>query len=612
MYAIQRKKELTLMSRLPDAAWQKTASFPDWKGEADNSLAMNSMMSFLGYHGQGTLWLDAAPEVTSFDLFINTDAYDTAGLGAGIHQLDFSASAVDGINTLQITNIQPRCLKNAVTVYIPYPTVLDGDFASSGIRPEAMRLVSDLFASDIAHGFPSAQLAIIRNGRLVYENAWGRVNSYRPDGAPDETSPAVTPDTLYDLASVTKMASANLALQKLVTDGKLDVNARVVDILGPAFAEDAIEIHFAGYPYPGLDTVKAWKASLTVRDVLCHQAGFPADPQYHNLRFDAARRGYDPNAVNPLYSGSDHSLRTRENTFRMLCKTPLMYRPGTETVYSDADYILLGFIVEAVAGQRLDEYLRDTFWRPMGLTRVAFNPLENGFAPSDCAATELNGNTRDGRISFPGIREYTLQGQVHDEKAWYAMAGVSGHAGLFACARDLAKLGSLMLTGGWGEHRFFSQTVIDLFTAPKSAEMSNWGLGWWRQGEDKRPWYFGTQAPSITIGHQGWTGTLLMIDPSRQLVIAYLTNKINSPVEKNGNAIRFSGSDFTASTLGFVPQILSIGMDSDKDVTAQLTSLLTDLVRESRKLIPEGAEDGHPTVLNVKSKEAVLGKWLRK
>ena len=597
------------MSMLPNATWQKTASFPDWKGEPDNSLAMNSMLGFLGYHGQGALWLDVAPEVEGFELYINTDAYDTTLLGPGAHCVDFSASAVDGVNTLQVTNIRPGNLRNAVTVYIPYPVVLPGAFAESGIRPEAMRLVEDVIASDVAHGFPSASLAIIRNGRLVYENAWGRLNAYHPDGTANADSPATTPDTMYDLASVTKMLSANLALQKLVTDGKLNVNARVVDILGPAFAEDIIEIHYAGYDYPGLETVKQWKAGLTVRDVLCHQAGFPADPQYHNVCFDEARRTYDPAAVNPLYSGSDHSMATREATFRMLCKTPLMYRPGTETVYSDADYILLGFIAEALTGKQLDEYLRETFWRPMGLNRIAFNPLENGFTPQDCAATELNGNTRDGRISFPGIRKYTLQGQVHDEKAWYAMGGVSGHAGMFACARDVAKLGHLMLTGGWGEHRFFSQTVIDLFTAPKSAEMSNWGLGWWRQGEDKRPWHFGTQAPSITIGHQGWTGTLLMIDPSRQLVIAYLTNKINSPVEKQNSPIRFSGNEYTASTLGFVPQILSVGMDTEKDVTRQLTSLLGDMVRESKKLIPENAEPDHPAMLNANSKEAVLKSW---
>ncbi|MBR3018525.1 MAG: serine hydrolase [Clostridia bacterium] len=597
------------MARLPDGTWQKIASFPDWKGEVDNSLAMNSMIGFLGYRGQGTIWLDIAPEVKGFQLYINSDAYETNALGAGVHRLDYSASAVNGMNTLQISNIQPYGIQNAVTVYIPYPAVIHGDFSASGIRPEAMRLITDLITSDIAHGFPSAQMAIIRNGQLVYENAWGKMNAYHPDGTPNEDSRGVTPDTMYDLASVTKMMSANLALQKLVTDGKLDVNRRVTDILGAAFAEDILEIHFSGYPYPGLDTVKAWKSSLTVRDVLCHQAGFPADPQYHNLRFDAARRGYDPSAVNPLYSGSDHSEQTRKETFRALCKTPLMYRPGTETVYSDADYILLGFIVEKITGKRLDVYLREVFWEPMGLTRISYNPLENGFTANDCAATELNGNTRDHRIAFPGIREYTLQGQVHDEKAWYAMAGVSGHAGLFACARDLAKLGSLMLTGGWEEHRFFSQTVIDLFTAPKSTEMGNWGLGWWRQGEDRRPWHFGTQSPSMTIGHQGWTGTLLMIDPSRQLVIAYLTNKINSPVEKTEQTIRFSGSDYTASTLGFVPQILSIGMDTQKDVTKQLLSLLADMAKESRKMIPVDASPDHPAALNARSKEKVLEKW---
>ena len=81
------------MPLLPNSEWQKAVSFPDWKGEPDNSLAMNSMISFLGYHGQGTLWLDVAPAVEGFKLYINTDAYDTAALGPGAHRVDFSASA---------------------------------------------------------------------------------------------------------------------------------------------------------------------------------------------------------------------------------------------------------------------------------------------------------------------------------------------------------------------------------------------------------------------------------------------------------------------------------------------------------------------------------------
>ena len=235
--------------------------------------------------------------------------------------------------------------------------------------------------------------------------------------------------------------------------------------------------------------------------------------------------------------------------------------------------------------------------------------------PDDCAATELNGNTRDHLLDFPGFRTYTLQGEVHDEKAWYSMMGVSGHAGLFANASDLAKLASVMLSGGYGEHRFFSRNVMDQFTAPKRESTGNWGLGWWRQGDNQRVWYFGTQAASGTFGHQGWTGTLVMIDPARQLVIVYLTNKINSPVtdaEKDAN--RFDGNWYTASTLGFVPQILSMGMDMDMDISAQLLDLSADMAVESLKLIPEDVvmTETHPSVRNAESKKELFEKMAEK
>ena len=301
---------------------------------------------------------------------------------------------------------------------------------------------------------------------------------------------------------------------------------------------------------------------------------------------------------------------TREDTLRAIFKTPLIYEPGSKTVYSDVDYMLLTYVVEKITGRRLDDYMKETFYDPLGLDLVTFLPLENGFAADDCAATELNGNTRDGSVFFPGIRTETLQGQVHDEKAWYCMGGVAGHAGLFASAGDLAKLAAVMLTGGYGEHRFFSRDVMDMFTAPKSFDFGQWGLGWWREGDDKRVWYFGTQSSSDTVGHQGWTGTLVMIDPSRDLVVVYLTNKINSPVtDPVQNRNGFSGSCFTASTLGFVPQILSIGMDRDTDISGQLLDLLADMAAESLKKIPESAGADHPYVRNALSKISVLRKW---
>ena len=278
-------------------------------------------------------------------------------------------------------------------------------------------------------------------------------------------------------------------------------------------------------------------------------------------------------------------------------------------LYSDVDYIILCFVIERVTGQRLDAYMEENFYGPLGLDHITFLPLENGFTPEDCAATELNGNTRDGHVSFDRIRTQTLRGEVHDELAWYCMEGVSGHAGLFANAADLARLASVMLTGGYGERRFFARNVIDLVTAPKAFSFGQWGLGWWREGDDQRAWYFGTQSAPDTVGHQGWTGTLVMIDPSRDLVIAYLTNKINTPITDAANLNAFDGGCYTASTLGFVPQLLSIGMDGGADVSAQLLDLAADMAAESLRLIPEAAGADHPYVKNALSKLAVLRAW---
>ncbi|MEE1109255.1 MAG: serine hydrolase, partial [Lachnospiraceae bacterium] len=101
-----------------------------------------------------------------------------------------------------------------------YPVIHKGTPEEAGIREEALSFISDIIETDIKNGFTSAQLAVIRNGRLVYENAWGRTSSFHKDGTPDTDSAPVTTDTLYDLASVTKMFSVNYALQKLLTDGK--------------------------------------------------------------------------------------------------------------------------------------------------------------------------------------------------------------------------------------------------------------------------------------------------------------------------------------------------------------------------------------------------------
>lgn len=596
-------------------------SFPDWKGYTDDTLAMNSMFSFPGYHGQGELYIRISDKVESFRMYVNGHAVDVSGLGSdSLWKLDISSCAVNGQNTIQVSNIIPSDAKDAVTVYISYPVVLEGTPREEGIRPETLELISELIKTDIEYGFTSAQLSVIRNGRLVYENAWGRTNSYLPDGTPCTDSAPVTTDTLYDLASVTKMFSVNYAIQKLLTDGMIDLDAKITDFLGEEFATRAENITTDKNgdkkdPDSLIDikTIRKWKSKLTIRDLLRHQGGFPGDVAYYAPKlFKQNLKEGETYPGNPMFAGNGADEETRQATIEMICKTPLDYEPGTKTVYSDIDYMILGLVVENVTGEDLDTWLKKNFYEPLGLSHITYNPLKNGFSPDDCAATELNGNTRDRLLNFEGYRTRTLQGEVHDEKAWYCMAGVSGHAGLFSNATDLAKLASLMLSGGYGNTGFFSRNVIDMFTAPKSEDAANWGLGWWRQGDGQRVWYFGTQASSRTIGHQGWTGTLVMIDPDRQLIIVYLTNKINSPVtDKHKNANKFDGGWYTASTLGFVPQILSIGMDSNDDITDQLKSLVEDMAEEAKKLIPEGVspDSDHPAAKNARSKEQLLSDY---
>ena len=429
--------------------WQGEPVFPNWKGYTDDTLAMNHMYTFVGYAGQGTLCVEPEAGVTGFNLFVNNRQINTAAMAAGgVWNVDISGQTINGRNTIQVGGIRPRGKK--VTVRVGYPTVQEGSLQDVGIDRDALELLEQIVQADVNNGFPSAQMAIVKNGKLVYQNAWGKVNSYNPDGTPKTDSPAVTNDTLYDLASNTKMYTANYALQYLVTQGKANLDSRLVDLLGSAFVEDTIDITYNGYENPGLKVNKQWKAELTLRDILRHQAGFPADPQYHNDSFDQCAQKTVPGATNVLFSGWDGSAATRAATLKSIFKTPLMYKPGTKTVYSDVDYMLLAFAIEAITGKGLDAFLKETFWDPMGLTHTTYNPLLNGFAANDCAATELNGNTRDGAISFTGVRTATIQGQVHDEKCYYAMGGISGHAGLFSNATELAKLASVMITGGYG------------------------------------------------------------------------------------------------------------------------------------------------------------------
>lgn len=401
---------------------------------------------------------------------------------------------------------------------------------------KAFDLIDRIVKNDIAFGLPSAQIAVMKDGEFLFEKAWGK---------------GVSKDTLFDLASNTKPYSVVYMTQYLVSRGLLDIDTPIVELAGDAFSDEVLDISYTDKEAERVDleTQKRWKREITVRDVLCHRAGIPETPAFL-FRKDYKFAGADEN---PLYVGYDASAEARSKVFDALCRMPLYYEPGTKVMYSDTGYILLSLLIEKITGEGMQELLSRYFWKPLGLKHITYNPLNNGFRKEDCAPTELHGNTRDGSVFFDGIRTELIRGQVHDEAAYHVMAGVSGHAGIFANAHDLAILANVMIDNAG----YFSDDTIRLFTGPASEEHDEWGLGWYRQGNHKRDKYFSGLAGEDTIGHQGWTGTLTVIDPREKLVIVILTNKRNTSVtDPHTDKNEFDGNKYTTAKLGFAAKII--------------------------------------------------------
>nr|WP_318384313.1 penicillin binding protein PBP4B [uncultured Enterobacter sp.] len=401
-----------------------------------------------------------------------------------------------------------------------YPVLNGADPARAGFNVQKLTEMDARINEQIAAGYPGLNLLVVKDAKVVWQKAYGYAKKY--DGSTLMPTPVrATTNTMYDLASNTKMYATNFALQKLVFEKKLNVN-------------DLISAHIPGFADRPGDRITG-KNRLRIADLLHHTGGFPADPQYPNQR-----------VARDLFS------QDKATTLEMIKRTPLSYPPGTQHVYSDVDYMLLGFIIESVTGMPLDKYVETQIFQPLGVTRTVFNPLKKGFSRQRIAATELNGNTRDGAITFPGIRTKTIWGEVHDEKAWYSMGGVSGHAGLFSTTHDIAVLMQTMLNGGgYGSVQVFDRATVEDFTR-SSKEDATYGLGWRVNGNASMQGIFGHHASAQTYGHTGWTGTLTLIDPVNQLAIVILGNRPHSPVADKTNPNVFESGRLPISTYGWV------------------------------------------------------------
>ncbi|WP_308654454.1 penicillin binding protein PBP4B [uncultured Anaerococcus sp.] len=474
-------------------------SFPRDIEEYDDSILTNSSQKF--YYDDDIEDQINISNYQNADVFVNGKAVESDDEAKNLIQ--------EGKNTVDILNV-----RDTVDVKIKSGKEEKGfNNSNNKLDQKVTDLMETLLDEEVKENFSGGQISVIRDNEEIYDYNFGYVNNFEKNGEaiPYEDRVEVDENTLFDLASNTKMYVTNYSLQKLVYEGKINIDDKVSKYF-PEFKDDEKS------PIKG-------KNEMTIRDILRHQAGFPADPQYHNNNYD--KDDGNKNGVNDLFS------QDREKTLDMVMRTPLSYEPGSKSVYSDVDYMLLGFIVEKVTGQRLDKYFAENFAKPLNLRYTLFNPLENGFDKNQVAATELNGNTRDGAVDFLNIRKDTIQGEVHDEKAYYSMAGVSGHAGLFSNSRELAKLANIMLNEGrYKNIRFWDKKTQDEFT--KASEVNpSYGLGWRRMADGKYAWAFSNLASSNTIGHTGWTGTLTVIDPLERMTFVLLTNKKNGFVLNN-------------------------------------------------------------------------------
>jgi uncharacterized protein YbbC (DUF1343 family)/CubicO group peptidase (beta-lactamase class C family)/beta-glucosidase-like glycosyl hydrolase len=339
-----------------------------------------------------------------------------------------------------------------------------------GFRPDAMAEVDRLLEEFVAAGaFPGAVVAVGKSGKLVHLRAFGR-HSY------DAEAPAVTVDTRYDLASLTKVIATTTAAMILVDSGRLDLDAPVQAFLP----------RFVG---PG-------KELVTVRHLLTHSSGIdwwaPLYEQVGDLAPEAAHAA----------------------ALEIIQAKPLVAAPGEKTLYSDLGILLLGEIIERVTAEPFESYVSRRVLRPLGMTKTGYRPAPEILA--EVAPTELDSTWRHRPV----------HGEVHDENA-ASLGGVAPHAGLFGTAPDLARFAQMLLNGGVLEHRrLVSRAAVDLFTRrAEVVEGSSRALGW----DTKSP--TGSSAGSLfsdrSFGHTGFTGTSIWIDPERDLFVILLTNRVH-------------------------------------------------------------------------------------
>ncbi len=368
--------------------------------------------------------------------------------------------------------------------------------------------------------FPGCRILAAKDGKVFFDKAFGKFMY-------DNEYPVDT-NTLYDMASCTKVLATNISIMKLYEEGKLDLDKTLGDYLPMTKGTN--------------------KADLKIRDILLHQAGLKSwIPFYKETLND---KGKPKKALYRKKSNDEYSTEVALNLFlRNDYKDTIWSRilnssldNKGKSVYSDLDFIFLAAIVEQVSGKRIDQYADEHFYKPLGLTHTLYMPLSH-YSLLQIAPTEMDFN----------FRNELIHGYVHDPAA-AMMGGVAGHAGLFSTAHDVAVIFQMLLNKGtYGGKRYFKATTVEQFTAYNST-LNHRGLGFDKpatDAEDGGP--AGSRTSAQAFGHQGFTGTCVWADPAIGIVFVFLSNRVYPSAENtkiNKLNVRTLTQDYIYEALG--------------------------------------------------------------
>ncbi len=399
---------------------------------------------------------------------------------------------------------------SAVTSGLPIATPVE--VGMDGTRLNTIERVVERGIS--AGGYPGAAVIVGRKGSSVLERGFGRLSWA-------SSSASVSVDkTIYDIASLTKVVGTTTAIMVLYDQRKIALDDPVVKYL-PQFSGEN-------------------KEKVTIRQLLTHTSGLRAGR-------DIWRVTHNPDEAREL-----------------VLSTPLTSPPGKTYAYSDLGADVLGFLVEKVSGQKLDVFLHNHVFEPLGMNQTFFKPadsLKYRIAPTEVAPP----------------RGYPVRGEVHDENA-YAMGGITGHAGLFSTAGDLSLFAQMMLNGGQlNGVRIVSEQTVELFTKRAAGHRA---LGW-----DTPTGQFGSgnYLSERSYGHTGYTGTSMWIDADREMFVILLTNRVHAAkAVRPLKVIADIRSDLSDAASLAVIDMPNGPLDMPKSFRADLASGWNDPIRKAR------------------------------